>query len=183
MKYFTLIIFLLISLPISASIYVQTDAKGNPVYSDVPQSDAAQKVENVDNAETPAINLTPALTTPANQASAKLVLEEASHQTYSSFTILSPKNQESIQNQPILRVDVGMSPALQKGDMVQILLDGQALGPAKEGTHFEFTIPERGAHQLSANLIDSKQQLLMKTGPITIYVHQAHIGGPALPAS
>ena len=94
---------------------------------------------------------------------------------YTKFIMLSPLNQATIQNQPTISVELGIDPPLQKGDMIQIYLDGRMWGAPGNSPYFEFLAPERGTHQISAKLIDEKGAVLKETSSNTVFIHQAHI--------
>lgn len=191
MKNINLLLLLFISIQALASndVYMQKDSQGGVIFSDVPLNNNAQIIENVDSTASSSPALTSALPPPnlnnyhhPNGGMSSLT-GPAQSIPYTSFDIASPKNQESIQNQPVFKVSVTVQPALQKGDAVQIYLDGQPMGAPMESTNFAFPAPDRGTHQLSAILIDAQGNIAKQAGPITVYVHQAHVGGPALGAS
>lgn len=155
-------------------IFEHINPDGSITYSDKPMgdSDATVKLPSVSTA--PASTSTSSLS--AQQTPAPKPDETQARKPYIKLEITSPQNQESIQNQPILAVDVSVDPPLQTGDRIQVYLDGNPLGKAEPHTHFEFTIPYRGEHTLSAAIFDKDMKLLKQTPATTIYVHQAHIG-------
>jgi len=154
---------------------MQQDVAGNLTYSDTPLehgqvvnvsegSDSASSVQSspeLNNSEPTSLDATP----PA--------VEEAT--SYTAFTITSPKDQENIQNQPTLPVDIKLDPKLRKGDKIQLMLDDKPIGDAAESTHITLGQLERGTHQLSAVIINTSQQVLQQTNPITIYVNRVNV--------
>lgn len=189
MRYVLLISLFVCSLAHAADVYQQQSKTGGVVYSDVPQSPNATVVQTAPantapttaapeapssaSEETPA---TPsgAATTSAQQGAAQTT---EVHKPYTTLYIASPANEETIQNQPVIYVSVKVEPSLQKGDKIQIFLDGNPWGKSLASTRFQFTAPDRGTHSISAELIDEQNKILKTSGANTIYVHQAHIGG------
>jgi hypothetical protein len=174
-----LLFFILLSLVAfvcCAEIFKSTDSQGNVIYSDTPMGAQSERVELPDQNAEPA---------PANVTTIPVVKnatpgEETSNlppenKPYTKFTIVTPGNLSTLQNQPIIFVEVEVDPPLQKGDKIQIYLDGNPVTPAQDSTHFEFVRPDRGTHQLSAKLLDDKQRIINETSSYTIYVHQTHV--------
>ena len=93
---------------------------------------------------------------------------------YLSFSIESPLDQETIQNQPNITVKLSIKPDLQENDKIQIYLDGKPWGLAQASTQIDLGRLERGMHQLHAEIIDKEMRFLRKSAVITIYVHYAH---------
>ncbi|VVC77062.1 hypothetical protein AQUSIP_23890 [Aquicella siphonis] len=154
-------------------VYEHINQDGSITYSDKPIG------ENAVTITAPVVSTAPAMASPAPQqkSAATLSADTEARKPYTAFAISSPGDQETIQNQPILIVDVKLDPPLQAGDRIQIYLDGNPLGKAAADTHFEFTIPYRGEHTLSAAIFDKNMKLLKQAPTFTIYVHQAHLGG------
>jgi len=166
-----------------ADIYKTIDANGNVTYSDKPiNQDSTQiSIPKTNSSPASAATSTPA---PENNSgtTAPVVGTDANKNTkqaYTTFSFASPLDQDSIQNQPILNVKMNVQPSLQEGDLIQVNVDGAAMEAPKHQTSFDFTIPYRGTHTLSATLFDKDMQVLKKSNSITIYVHQAHLGSPA----
>ncbi len=172
MKHNFFILFLLVySSTIFADIYIQKDEQGNVIYSDTPLKNNA------------AIVAPPSTTTSKKSASENKTEEFATSldqkvsidriAPYKKFVIISPKDQDTIQNQPIIPIQVSIDPVLRKGDKIQLFLDGTMWGAPNESTSLNINILERGTHKLFAAIIDQNQKVLQKTNEITIYVHRA----------
>lgn len=174
-----LFFLLVISLPCHAAIYMQEDENGNIAYSDTPSANS--KVLNMPDVESASseFQVTPELSTSSSTTAEPTSSGDATEPTavnqYRSFAIVSPKDQENIQNQPTLPVEIKTEPALQKGDKIQVLLDGKLTGNPSESTHIELGQLERGTHVLSAIIVNQKQQVLQQTNPITIYVNRVNV--------
>lgn len=162
---------------LAQDVYEQVDSNGNITFTDNPSSQNAVKVALPSENSSPgsAAKPNPAQAGASNSAPTASAPSDANSKPYKSFEIISPTDQASIQNQPKLNIDIKLDPALRSGDRVQIYLDGKEWGKALPSIHFEFTIPDRGQHSLSAAVFDANLKLLEQTNTITIYVHQAHI--------
>lgn len=161
---------LLISLPCIASIYMQKDADGDVSYSDIP----------LNNAEP--ISLSPTNSVPATKNASSVTVSTSTTDTekpsetpyYNSFKIISPANNESIQNQPVVTVKVATDPEFRAGDTVQVYLDGKPWGVPTTGTSIDMINVDRGEHTLYAILLDSAQQILKQSDTIKIFVHRVN---------
>lgn len=175
MKYLLTILLFFYVLNCNAAIYQQEDNNGQKLYSDFPLNQDAKPV----SLETPIQGKSSenSASTPLSQnpqtevaSSVKIV------HSYSDFSIASPKDQETFQNQRYIPVEIKISPELQTGDKIQIYLDGKPAGPPVESVHVGLAEIERGTHQLSAALVSEDQQTLKQSQTITIYIHYANLG-------
>jgi hypothetical protein len=168
MIFITLVLFNLTSY---ATIYQQGDVNGNITYSDSPLNSNATIVSppaSTGSTTTPVVN-------PGSDVSSTATEVEASTvaiQNYLIFMIDSPKNNETIQNQPVIPVEIKLDPALQEGDQIQLILDEKPWGKSVKGTRLELDGVERGTHQLYAVMMNKDNQIKMKSNVITIYVHR-----------
>src|SRR5690349_3704948 len=112
MKYFILLLFF-ITLNGYAQVYEQQDQQGNTTYSDLPfQGSKEVTVQSSENTST----ITNTNTT-SNLPLKKPAVENNNH-NYNTFSISTPQNQETIQNQPVIPVKFDLDPALQPGDRI-----------------------------------------------------------------
>lgn len=173
------IILCLFSLSTFANVYQQVDEHGTTVYSDTPLSNQAKKVElpGAQNYESP-----PSITTPppkTTTATTTVSIAEEARKPYTTFLIISPKDQETIQNQPIIYVEVQLDPKLQAGDVIQLFLDGKPFGSPSNSTHLQMSLVDRGTHQLSAVIVDANQKIVKESNSITMYVQRIGTNFPA----
>lgn len=169
MKGIWLVLFLF-PLVCLADIYQEVDSSGNIEYSDVPLNSNAQRVD-----------LPPASTASAPAAPKPVAAQNAKAAapqqfSYDVFDILSPANMETIQNQPTISVEISIDPPLRPSDKIQVYLDGSPWGPPGKTANFTFNAPDRGTHTLSAQVLDSSNNVLKESNVNTIYVHQAALG-------
>lgn len=182
MKYLVSLALILITLICYADVYMHKDKEGNVIYSDTPPDKGAVKLPYADEEEpgtpTPSSEegMPPETQTEEPPAKTDFITVQPTKQPYTNFSIQSPADQATFQNQPIIPVDIKVEPDLQEDDSIQLYMDGKPLGPPLRGTHFELNNIDRGTHQLYAELIDDKKNRLKQTNIITIYVHKAHLG-------
>jgi len=174
MKKIILILLLCLPVCVYADIYEQQD-QGTTTYTDQPTSKNATPVTKLnDNVVQTLIPPEPQAVAPATQ---EVVLTTAPvNNSYTNFSMITPANEESIQNQPSLNITFAVDPALREGDVIQVYLDGNPLGNATHTTQLSFTIPDRGTHSVSAKLLNHQGIVLMSTPAHVIYVHKAHLG-------
>lgn len=162
----------------TSSIYQSREADGTIIYSDKPIDKSTQIVilpaENVIDTE----SSRPPVTKEKSVTEVKEVIPKTQPQTYAIFEMTTPSNQETFQNQPMIKVAITIDPPLKQNDKIQIYLDDKPWGSPRDTTVFEFSRPDRGTHTIYAELFNSEGVSLKKTKPYTIYVHQAHLGTP-----
>lgn len=176
MRYFILFIVTLFSINTFAGVYSYTDENGAVVFTDTPTNNATQLSIDTTPPPPPVAQPIAKPTTEVNTPVVAVSLNEP--KAYTSFQIVSPKDQETIQNQPTITVIVNTTPPLQSGDIVQILLDGKPWGRAASQTSFSLPRPDRGTHIVSAMLIKKNRQIIKSSNANTVYIHQAHLGTP-----
>lgn len=159
-----------------AAVYMQESPNGSINYSDTPSSDAKKiTVPTVNSITTKHEDSTPATKSetesPAeNQSDNTAPGSEAT--IYQKIEIVSPKNQETITNQPSIPVQVKTEPALQPTDKVQVMLDDSPVGTPVSSSYQEIGLVDRGTHTLSAMIIGPDNQVKKTSETITIYVHR-----------
>jgi hypothetical protein len=179
MRFLILISLLVFSIICSAEIYMTTDKNGNILYSDAPAK-GAEKIILPDAALPTPATIAPTIPTMNTaEKTPKTPSETSQNVPYTKFIIGVPTDKETITNQPTIPVVFLIDPDLQKGDTIQLYLDGTPIKSPEAKTSFELTNIERGTHQLSAALLDSNSNTIKETQTITIYIHYAHLGTPA----
>jgi len=161
-----------------AEVYRTVDQKGNITYSDSPSGKNSEIVNLPPDSSHPSSNATMnnnTENTASDNASPPSALQ-LDRKPYTEFSFKSPTDQETIHNQPIINVDFNLKPELQKGDLIQLYMDGAAFDKPVAATHFELKTIDRGTHQLYGVLMDANKTKLAQTMIITIYVHQASLG-------
>lgn len=177
MKYFLSLFFVFaLSTVYAASVYKQTDADGNVTYSDIPQK----------NANVMVIPETPVVTTPQTKnipaagpntpSSSTETAADTERKPYTVFSISSPNDQVTFQNEREIPVTIQLEPALQEGDKIQIYVDGNPYGEPVASTQIQVNQLERGTHTLTAILLDKKNAIVKTSKTITIFIQYARLG-------
>lgn len=158
----------------AGAVYTQTDENGNVTYSDMPLKNSQlvviPEVNTTASQQPPKKTMTNTPSTPSPSSSGETKI------TYTTFTMTSPIDQQTFQNQRAIPVEIKIEPALQTGDKIQLYVDGKPYGTAMESTTLTTQQLERGSHTISAALIDRAQTVLKQTGTATIYVQYARLG-------
>jgi hypothetical protein len=188
MKKLIALSIILLTGNLHATIYVNQNASGGTEYTDTPSMTSKPVVVPPANsistpspaastsAQSTQINSTANETT--DSASADAATSQAS--SYKTFEIISPKNEETLQNQPIIPVEMNIEPNMLPGDKIQLMLDGKPAGTPTATAYQELGIVERGTHTLYAVIVNNKGQNIKQTSTITIYIHRAStINSPA----
>ena len=178
-----LLIFLASISPANAGVYKGVSSDGEVVYSDVPfRASAEFKAPPIAVLEMPDVILDKVLSeetakadkVAAAQAKAdkKEILKQAEY-LYTKFHIKSPKDKQSIWNNPELAVSLHLTPSLNnvKKHKIWLLLDGEPLVKNSISVSIPTGRLDRGEHKLQAQVRDSKGKLLIKTKTIVVYIH------------
>lgn len=178
MRFLLFILLCICTIVSYATVYMKTDSAGNISYTDVPSTNA-QAVNGitgntVSSSQAPSETTTPASQSTDNKSNqTQAIAPEEGNKPYQTFTIVSPTDQQTIQNQVVIPVKVATDPELQPGDTVQLVVDGNPWGSPEKNANLEIKLLERGTHQISARLIGENGNILKETTTITIFVHRA----------
>lgn len=185
-----LLIFLVTISTANADVYKGISSSGEVVYSDTPFRDSADfKAPPVTVLNMPDVILDKVLsegTAKAEREAADKIAvakseadkEEIKRQAgypYTKFFIESPKDKESIWNNPELAVSLHLTPSLNnvKKHKIWLLLDGEPLVKNSVSDSIPTGRLERGEHTLQAQVRDSKGKLVIKTKTIVVYIHNS----------
>ena len=156
----------------AADIYRHVDADGNVEYSDQP-SEGASKVD-VDP-----INID---ASPKLQPKAVVDLSPQSPDggapEYTALTITAPDNDTTLRNASEIGVTASLNPGLGQSHRVRFLDNGKVIAPATRSMSLIITGLERGTHQLTAEVIDKNDQVVISSTPVSVHVHRASILQP-----
>lgn len=85
------------------------------------------------------------------------------------IVIISPKNNQTLQNQRDISVNVAVYPKLKPGDKIVIYVDKKSSISA-DSTNIKILIPNRGEHEINAKLIRADGQNA-ESQTIKIFLH------------
>ena len=163
-----LLIFSLLLLPLAAAaqIYKTTDEAGNVVYSDKPppNSRSTQTIELRQINTTPPPAASPALSADSEAAEEPAAIAMA--------TITSPAPDTTIPMGAAGNFSVGaqISPSLEAGQSLLLLIDGQPNGGPQQGGAWSLINIFRGTHSLVVAVVDDKGQTLNSSEPVQVHV-------------
>ena len=149
---------------VSAGLYRGVDSEGNVSYSDTP-------VEDAEKYTTPPRSVMDA---PKPGMEKKVVEDEAPAEfKYTDLDIESPVNEQTIRNDPDVKVSVKLVPALntEAGHSIWLLLDDKPVVKNSLDTSFYIGRIERGAHKLQAQVRGAEGKAIVQTRTIVVYVH------------
>ena len=159
-------ILLLLAASVQAEVYKTITPDGEVIYSDVRTGDAKQM--NVPRAQT--------YTPPPMPAPALLpVTTEVEPDIYNSFVVDSPLDQQTIRdNLGNVELLVTLEPGLiaRDGHRIEYYLDGEPNGRRTVDTRKTFVNVDRGEHQLSAAVVDKRGKVIIRTEPVTVFMHR-----------
>jgi hypothetical protein len=149
-----------------ADVYKGTDSSGKTIYSDKP----------FENSEKIEVELPPTYTTPP----VKTTIEPNKKETPVSYqlSIVAPTQDQTFTTD-IKSIDVlvSVTPALQKGDKIQLLLNGQPHGAPSDATTFTLESLFRGAYTVQAQIISEAHPgaPLATSSSVTFYQRRTSI--------
>lgn len=168
MRLIYLIFFLLFSTQGLAAIYRWVDASGTVVFSDE-ERPGAELIELPASTTYSSPDVQPVTSLTEN------VEEVSSPVPDYQLSITSPAANESIWvNDGNVTVKLNLEPALseERGDAIQLTLDGQKVGEPQATLTYQFSNLSRGSHEVVANVIDADGQTLISES-IVFHLHRA----------
>lgn len=147
------------SAPFADTIYKGTDNSGRVIYSDQPFENS-NKIE----IESPQTYSAPPITTKIDPLTKNKAI------TY-QVNIVAPEQDQTFTNEiTTINVKLTITPPLQPGDKIQLLLNGQPYGPPSESTSFTLQSLFRGAYRVQAQVISAQtNQSIAQSNEVTFY--------------
>lgn len=101
---------------------------------------------------------------------------------YRRIRITQPADGQTLRNiEGTLDVSVEIEPALESGDVIDAVLDGDRKGLASRGTAFELSDVYRGTHRLRVVVLDADGRVVGRSSEIEFFVHQTSLLNPNNP--
>jgi hypothetical protein len=164
-------ITLLLSVPISAEVYLQVDAQGNVTYTDEPSGQAPAEKVIIKPVTTITLPKPEALRKPAELRN-KTETEGAA---YSDLRFLAPKDQQAFHSgNGDVSFQVVSSPGLKGSHRYEVTLDGQPVGQTTSGTVTVRNI-DRGTHQAGVGIINSSGVTIKTGDTISFTIHRPSV--------
>ena len=168
---FTPLILLLVATPVlAATVWKWRDASGVVHYSDQPVP-GAEQVSTGTNTN----SFTPTASQPVSASSA--ASSAAAVVSYTNVEIWKPSKEETIPNTGgKVGVAVRVEPALAKDHRQALYLDGKLVsGFPEQGSEYELSEVERGAHILVLTVVDPQGKRVAASSPVQFYVQQPSV--------
>ena len=160
LRYSLMIALASLSLVCAAQVYRHVDEHGNVTFTDQPPPDA----ERVEIRE-PNTLAAPPVIERAPEAS-----PEPQPVEY-EVTITAPAPETAIPRGPgNFSVSASVTPGLNSGYQLQLLIDGAEEGEPQRATNWALTNVFRGARQLEVIVIDERGKELARSPAVTVYV-------------
>ncbi len=152
------------SLPAqTATIYKTVDNNGNIIFTDTRPTDHPGETINLRP-------LTPMPSVPLHRLP-PVAVTVPTKALYSRLTITEPNHNATVRDQETITVKITTTPRVMFGHMVRLRLNGVVVGESRRQPRFVLKEVERGTHTLTAEIIDSQQQVVQSTSN-TIHVHR-----------
>lgn len=151
-----------------ADVYKWRDETGRWHYGDEPKPGSSQvELPPIQVYEPSKVDTAPPPAPPPRQEKAQASL------SYSRAEVMSPAPEETIRNATgEVGVAIALEPSLRSGHRVRLLLDGAPAVEAVPSTAFTLANVNRGAHTVSAEILDAQGQVVNTTEPRTFYMHR-----------
>ncbi len=165
---------ILMLLLLLASSALATTVLAQEVYRSV-GSDGSVQYSDQPSEGSEAITLQPVqgykpIPTPTFQPSSRSDDDQVETRSYEQIAIVSPSQDDTIRdNQGNIDVAIDIRPALQRGDTIRLLLDGQPVVDTK-GPLVKLENLDRGTHTLMAQVVAEDNRVLASSDDITIYL-------------
>jgi hypothetical protein len=158
-------------------MWMWKDANGVIHYSDVPGPGAVKVGINVSKGQPGAA---PPIASESQGGGRGEGATLAAATTYSSLEIVQPANETSFFDaDSVVDVQIASDPALGAGDSVYLYLDGERVGSSGDAMGYSLPNVPRGAHTLSAVIVDSGGTEKIRSQPVVFYMKQNTINAPA----
>ncbi len=148
-----------------AAVYKWTDADGMVHYGDRPPATGAQAVD------LPEVSHFKARPLPGQGANKNLP-KKSEFKGYDRLVISRPENEQTIRsNEGLVTVSLTLSPGLQGGHKLQLLLDGRVVAE-NVGSGVQLSGVTRGSHELMAQVVDEDGREWVRSSPVRFYLHK-----------
>ena len=159
-----LILVLLLLAPgvVSAKIYKWVLADGSIKYSDQPQEKGAKALQ------LPALQTYSPPPTPSPEEGGEEDSAAVADTGYDSVEVVSPEAGAALRDNGggIINVKLAIEPSLHDGHIVEIMIDGKAIGSGR-ATSASVSNLDRGTHSISAVIKDADGKIVFSANAVT----------------
>ncbi|MEH6565825.1 MAG: DUF4124 domain-containing protein [Halopseudomonas sp.] len=169
----------------ASEVYTWTDAEGNRIYSDQANPNATKVQVGPTNSIEPPKPI-PAFENSSSDSNAAddANSNNASSGSYRSLSITSPANDTAVRaNDGNITLTVTIDPPLRMGNLLRAQVDGNLNEQAIPGSgqpSATLTLPnlDRGTHEISAVIMDTRGQVILASEPLTVHVQRTSLNQP-----
>ncbi len=159
-----ILVTLLAAFTVSAQVYRTVDENGNVVFTDTPPTTDAEQV-----------TINPTNTTPATEIRepepAPVAEEEVIEEVEYSVTITAPQDGGTIpMGTGSFTVIASVSPGLEKGESLQLLMNGTAEGAPQTQNSWDLVNVRRGEHSIVVARYGADGNVQASSAPVGILV-------------
>ena len=171
---FILLVSCILSIASADSIYKWTDAQGNVHYGDEPGQSSAKKMNQLPGLSTYAPR--PIEVKEPEKDQPKTMVPRATAVNYRSISIVKPEDGETVRSNPgTVEIFIALAPPLGKTDHIRLVLDGKPVSGQFKKTVVQLQNVDRGEHQLSVAVYNSKGRKLKGSASHTFYLHKVTV--------
>lgn len=176
MKKAIMLLIVFITSAAYATIYINEDKNGGIEFTDTPSSNSRRvEMPAVNSISTPTRTAAPSQNANANGSPSNDAAPVSTASSYQTLAIVSPANESTIQNQPVIPVEMKVEPNILPGDKIQLMLDSKPVGTPSATQYQELGIVDRGTHSLYAVILNSKNEVIKQSSAVTIHVRRNSI--------
>lgn len=178
-----LVVFFCLAVAFSAGafgattpMWVWKDSNGVTHYSDRPVPGAKQiSVATMEPSEN-----VPSVTPPPVTSRATTARPAKSAVEYSLLEIFQPANDETFFGaDAVVDVRIRSEPDLAPDDQMRLFLDGELIARTKSGPEYSLSGLTRGAHKITAQIVDAQGQAKILSEPRVFHIRQETVGVPS----
>ena len=160
----------------TTQMWVWKDSNGVTHYSDRPVPGA--KPLSVATME-PSEDVRP-VTPPPVTSRATTARPAKSAVEYSLLEIFQPANDETFFGaDAVVDVRIRSEPDLAPDDQMRLYLDGELIARTKSGSEYSLSGLDRGAHKISAQIVDAQGKAKILSEPRVFHIRQETVGAPS----
>ncbi len=173
---FILLVGCLLGVASADSIYKWVDAQGNVHYGDEPGQSSAKKMKQLPGLSTYAPRPIKVERSEPMKEQGKATVPEKPAVNYRSISIVKPEDGETIRSNPgTVEIFIALAPSLGKTDHIRVVLDGNPVPGQFKKSVVQIENVNRGEHQLSVAVYNSRGRKLLGSASHTFYLHKTTI--------
>jgi len=151
----------------AVTVYKQVDKEGNVTFTDQPAEDA-----ETEQVEIQPINVHSFPKAPPPEPKSQAPEKQFSYKT---LNIVAPKNEDTLRDPGDILIRAELNPNLRSGHQVRFTDNGEPLNEPSRKLSLQLFNLYRGTHNLQAEVVNRKGEVLISSPVVTLYVHRNSI--------